>query len=106
MSTELPHTPGPVILDGLYRLDEDHINDSHSDWKFKSIYWQDDEDPTLFVRRGTWFSTENGQPLCRILANSIEDQHLKVFKDQLIPLSPVYSEAEAAKKPGMYVEIN
>jgi hypothetical protein len=96
----LPQTSTPIILDGLYQMDEKNM-DKDQDWKLKSIYWKDDDDTNLLVRRGMWFSTENGQPLSLSLSTSIESQHLKFFKDQIIPESSVYNESEVSKKPGM-----
>lgn len=94
---QLPRTSSPIVLDGLYQLEDWTSN--KLDWNLQSIYWKDDEDMNLVVRRGLWFLADNMQPLSLNLADAIENHHLKHFKDQVIPECSVYSETEASKKP-------
>ncbi|VDK77513.1 unnamed protein product [Litomosoides sigmodontis] len=78
-----------VVLDGLYRASEDLTT-------LNSIYWKDD---TIEIRRGTWFLTENLQPIDPSMADPIDLHHLHIFRSQTIPDAPVFSEKESSKKP-------
>lgn len=91
ISAELPQTEQVILLNGLYKLDEKEDNE------IVPIYWKDD---AIKIRRGSWFYAENMQPLSIDLAEAIEKQHLIGFRGQVIPDSPVFSEAESSKKPG------
>ncbi|KAK0393926.1 hypothetical protein QR680_000473 [Steinernema hermaphroditum] len=85
----LPKTNRVVVLDGLYKLEEDFTTIS-------AMYWKDDK---LEIRRGTWFVSDSLQPIVPDVADAIEAHHLQQFRDQLIPEGPVFSEKEASKKP-------
>uniref|UniRef100_A0A0M3IUV8 DDHD domain-containing protein n=1 Tax=Ascaris lumbricoides TaxID=6252 RepID=A0A0M3IUV8_ASCLU len=79
----------PVVLDGLYSVSETITS-------IYSIYWKDDE---MEIRRGTWFLAESLQPINAEMADPIEKHHLHVFRSQMIPDTPVFSEKESSKKP-------
>uniref|UniRef100_A0A1I7YIL8 DDHD domain-containing protein n=1 Tax=Steinernema glaseri TaxID=37863 RepID=A0A1I7YIL8_9BILA len=85
----LPKTNNVVVLDGLYKLEEDFTTIS-------AMYWKEDQ---LEIRRGTWFVADSLQPIVPDVADAIEAHHLQQFRDQLIPEGPVFSEKEASKKP-------
>lgn len=91
IESRLPQTDQVILFNGLYKLDEKEGN------KILPIYWKDE---SIEIRRGSWFYTENMQPLSMKLADAIEKQHLIGFFGQIIPDSPVFSEAESSKKPG------
>lgn len=97
---QLPRTSNPIVLEGLYQLEE--WTSDKLDWNLKSIYWKDDEEMDLTVRRGVWFFADVMQPLALNMADAVEAHHLKHFKEQAIPESSVYSESEASKKPGRF----
>lgn len=91
--TELPQTEQVILLNGLYKLSKKESNE------ILPIYWKDE---AIKIIRGSWFYTENMQPLPMDLAEAIEKQHLIGFRGQIIPESPVFSEAESSKKPGKF----
>lgn len=97
-----------IILNGLYQLNfnpsnndrsssEQASKEASSDFFLEPIYWK--EDVIMKVRRGTWFVSDSMQPLPSDLADAIEKRHLESFRGQVIPDSPVFSEAESSKKP-------
>uniref|UniRef100_A0A915AY74 DDHD domain-containing protein n=1 Tax=Parascaris univalens TaxID=6257 RepID=A0A915AY74_PARUN len=83
------NTKSPVVLDGLYYVSETITS-------IYSIYWKDDE---MEIRRGTWFLAESLQPINAEMADPIEAHHLHIFRSQMIPDTPVFSEKESSKKP-------
>uniref|UniRef100_A0A915KXV4 DDHD domain-containing protein n=1 Tax=Romanomermis culicivorax TaxID=13658 RepID=A0A915KXV4_ROMCU len=82
-----------VVLDGYYELLLDQC-------KIKPIYWAG---PSLDIMRGTWFTESDWLPLEEKLAEKVESQHVKMFKGQNIPESPVYS--EKGQKPTTLMKI-
>jgi len=46
---------------------------------------------------------ETCQPLPDDFADTIETHHLKSFKGNVIPETPVFSESESSKKPGLFL---
>uniref|UniRef100_A0A915EKU5 Phospholipase DDHD1 n=1 Tax=Ditylenchus dipsaci TaxID=166011 RepID=A0A915EKU5_9BILA len=92
---ELPQTEQVIVLNGLYQLTMDKEGSNFDE--ISSVYWKED---TMQIRRGTWFSTDGSlQPEQVELADKIEEHHLKSFRGQIIPESPVFSETETSKKP-------
>ncbi|KAI1728276.1 DDHD domain-containing protein [Ditylenchus destructor] len=87
---ELPVTDEVIVLNGLFKLDSEKLDE------IISIYWKDE---STKICRGTWFNADSMQPLDMKLADAIEEHHLKHFRGQQIPDSPVFSEAETSKKP-------
>ncbi|GMR36457.1 hypothetical protein PMAYCL1PPCAC_06652 [Pristionchus mayeri] len=78
-----------VVLDGLYRMSEDHS-------KIAAVYWKDDE---AELRRGSWFLPD-GQPIQASMADAIEAHHLQYFRGQTIPEgTSMFSDKEASRKP-------
>ncbi|KHJ77439.1 DDHD domain protein [Oesophagostomum dentatum] len=78
-----------VVLDGLYRVNDDLT-------KVDTIYWKGD---SCEIRRGTWFR-EDWQPLEPPIAEAIEAHHLQYFRGQTIPEgTTVFSAKEASNKP-------
>lgn len=78
-----------VVLDGLYRMTEDHS-------KITAVYWKDDE---AELRRGSWFLPD-GQPIQASMADAIEAHHLQYFRGQTIPEgTSMFSDKEASRKP-------
>ncbi|GMT14426.1 hypothetical protein PFISCL1PPCAC_5723 [Pristionchus fissidentatus] len=78
-----------VVLDGLYRMSDDHS-------KITAVYWKDDE---AELRRGSWFLPD-GQPIQASMADSIEAHHLQYFRGQTIPEgTSMFSDKEASRKP-------
>ena len=65
--------------------------------KLESVYWKDE---SILLRRGSWFTADNMQPISMDLATEIEKHHLQSFKDQSIPEGPVFSDTESSKRPG------
>ncbi|KIH45605.1 hypothetical protein ANCDUO_24354 [Ancylostoma duodenale] len=85
-----------VVLDGLYKVNEDLT-------KVDSIYWKGD---SCEIRRGTWFS-QDWQPLEPPIADAIEAHHLQYFRGQTIPEgTTVFSAKEASNKPREYCSKN
>ncbi|CAJ0581594.1 unnamed protein product, partial [Mesorhabditis spiculigera] len=85
----ISETNNVVILDGLYKADDDLKTCS-------SLYWKED---TAELRRGTWFLPD-WQPLRPEMADAIEKNHLQHFRGQTIPDGvSMFSEKEAVKKP-------
>nr|CAD2124114.1 unnamed protein product [Meloidogyne enterolobii] len=78
-----------IVMEGNYVADEQLQN-------INAIYWKED---TFQIRRGTWFYMETCQPLPDDFADTIETHHLKSFKGNVIPETPVFSESESSKKP-------
>ncbi|KAL7077130.1 hypothetical protein ACQ4LE_004052 [Meloidogyne hapla] len=78
-----------IVMERNYMADEQLQN-------IHAIYWKED---TFQIRRGTWFYMETGQPLPDDFADTIETHHLKSFKGNVIPETPVFSESESSKKP-------
>lgn len=78
-----------IVMDGNYRADEQLAN-------VDAIYWNED---SFEIRRGTWFYTESMQPLPTDFADTVEEHHLRCFKGNVIPETPVFSESETSKKP-------
>jgi hypothetical protein len=52
------------------------------------------------IRRGSWFYQDSMQPLPSEFADIIEAHHLRSFRDNVIPETPVFSKSESSKKPG------
>ncbi|KAF8363928.1 ipla-1 [Pristionchus pacificus] len=78
-----------VVLDGLYRMNEDHS-------KITAVYWKEDE---AELRRGSWFLPD-GQPIQASMADAIEAHHLQYFRGQTIPEgTSMFSDKEASRKP-------
>uniref|UniRef100_A0A914S6X3 Uncharacterized protein n=1 Tax=Parascaris equorum TaxID=6256 RepID=A0A914S6X3_PAREQ len=55
------------------------------------------------IRRGTWFLAESLQPINAEMADPIEAHHLHIFRSQMIPDTPVFSEKESSKKPRIFL---
>uniref|UniRef100_A0A183CHZ1 DDHD domain-containing protein n=2 Tax=Globodera pallida TaxID=36090 RepID=A0A183CHZ1_GLOPA len=82
-------TSSVIVLDGNYRADEQMESVS-------AIYWGED---TLKIHRGSWFYADSFQPVRSDFADAIEAHHLKSFRDNVIPETPVFSDSESSKKP-------
>ncbi|KAL3087315.1 hypothetical protein niasHS_008634 [Heterodera schachtii] len=78
-----------IVLDGNYCADEQMESVS-------AIYWGED---ALKIQRGSWFYADSFQPIRADFADEIETHHLKSFRDNVIPDTPVFSDAESSKKP-------
>ncbi|MFH4979635.1 hypothetical protein AB6A40_006344 [Gnathostoma spinigerum] len=85
----IAHSNVVVVLDGLYELTDDAT-------AVTAVYWKDDR---LEIRRGSWFLLESNQPIDPEMADAIEAHHLRYFRHQVVPDTPVFSEKESSKKP-------